>query len=76
MKHKYEFSVILVASHLASVACGSSDKTVDDTEYAEWLEWRISDSCWSETVIKRMTEFDNSVRLMAKSAIELYKNGV
>ena len=70
--NKHEFSVIGIASHLASVAIGTSEAEISDSQYEEWLKWRVTE-CWSESCLAKSLKYDESVKAMAINALELYE---
>lgn len=70
---RHEHAVIDVASHLASVATGSSEGEMHPSDNGlAWLKWRVEEA-WEPTVCARSQDFDALVRAMAREAIRMYE---
>lgn len=71
MKDKFKYSVIQIASQLASEVSGTSDPIHpnDRKLLQDWLRRRLEN--WEDSMIPNLKSFDDAAKKMAEEALRL-----
>lgn len=69
---RYRYEVLVVCSWLAGDCSGTYESLPGEKRalLRDWLKWRVSEG-WAPNTLKRMEAYEESVRALAKCALNL-----